>query len=156
MKLKLYEIAANVEAALMADEFNEEELTALVESMQDKAVAIVAVSDKIGNFVNYCKDEEKRIATKRKFAENRARLLIDYLHNCMNVSGFAEMEIGTKTAKIVKNPPSVIIEDGELIPAEFKVVEMVTVIRKAEIKKALKSGPVPGASLSHGTSLRIK
>ena len=45
--LKLYEIAADIEAAIMADELDEELLNSLVESMEAKAEAVMVVTDKL-------------------------------------------------------------------------------------------------------------
>lgn len=156
MKLTLYKASAEVEELLLADEIQEVALELAIESMTERAEAVLAVSDKVGNFVDYCKSEEKRIAEKRKYAENKQKRLKEYLQNCMEAAGFMEMEIGTKKAVIQKNPPKVIIDDEDLIPQEFKVIEQVTKIRKDEIKAALKSGEVPGAHTEQGFSLRIK
>ena len=125
--------------------------------MESKAGAVVAFSESLQSFADRCKAEEKRIADKRKFVENRVAQMRDYLHRCMDVAGVMEIEVGTKTAKITKNPHKVVIEDGDLLPAKFKVIQQTTSIDKAGIKDALKAGEeVSGATLEQGFSLRIK
>lgn len=156
-ELRLYEIAANIEECMLQDGFDEVELSALVESMEAKAGAVVAVSDKLESFVDYCKSEEKRIAEKRKFAENRAKRLKKYLQDCMEASGMVELPIGTKTAKLVKNPPSVVIEDPDKLHKDFFEVVYSERVDKVAIKAALKLGTfVEGAHLEQKLSLRIK
>ena len=57
--------------------------------------------------------------------------------------------------KLVKSPPSVIIEDSAKIPAAYKVTETTTRDDKKMISEDLKMGvTVPGARLESGTSLR--
>jgi hypothetical protein len=155
--MKLYEIAANIEECMLQDGFDEVELSALVVSMEAKAGAVVAVSDRLLSFVDYCKAEEKRIAEKRKFAENRSKRLIKYLQDCMEGAGMAEMPIGTKTAKLVKNPSAVVIEDPDKLHKDFFEVIVSERVDKVKIKEALKLGTfVEGAHLEQKLSLRIK
>ena len=156
MDLRLYEIAENIDAALMADEFEPSVIDGLVTSMEDKAKAIIAVSGKIGSFVDLCKSEEKRISQLRKFAENRDVRLKSYLKDCMELAGMVELPVGTMTAKIQKNPPKVIIDNEEDLPAKYIRVVQTNSVDKAGLKIALKSGDVKGCHLDQSSSLRIK
>jgi hypothetical protein len=141
----------------MADDFNEEELNALVESMEQKAGAIIHVSDKIKSFVDYCKNEEKRIADIRKVAENKRTRALSYLQNCMEGAGMVSIPIGTKTAKIVKNQPSVVIDNPDKLHKDFFEVVVSERVDKVKIKAALKIGTfVEGAHMEQKLSLRIK
>jgi hypothetical protein len=155
-ELRLYEIAANIEECMLQDGFDEVELSALVVSMEAKAGAVVAVSDKLDSFVEYCKSEEKRIAEKRKFAENRAKRLKKYLQDCMEASGMVELPIGTKTAKIQKTPGKLVMDCEEKIPKRFMVITQTTAADKMAIKEALKSGDVSGCHIEKGFTLKIK
>ena len=75
----------------------------------------------------------------------------------MDSAGFTEMQIGTKTAKIQKNPPKVVIFDEQDLPAKFVEIVQTQRINKVAIKEALKAGEsVDGARIDQGFSLRIK
>jgi hypothetical protein len=107
--------------------------------------------------VDYCKDEEKRIADIRKVAENKRKRALDYLHNCMIGAGMVELPIGTKTAKIVKNPPAVVIDDPDKLHKDFIEVVYSERVDKVKIKAELNLGKfVEGAHLEQKLSLRIK
>ena len=157
MEMKLYEIAADLQDALTAEEFDEERLDQLAHAFEQKAGAIVAVSKVMASFVDYCKAEEKRIAEKRKAVENRKQRLFDYLQTHMEATGVAEMTTGTATVKLQKNPPKVVVDNEDSLPPKYLKIIQTTQIDKNAIKDALKAGEeVTGAHLEQGLSLRVK
>ena len=155
-KLTLWESAAEVEELLLSDEMQEAALEIAIPVFAERVQACVAVFDKANCAADYYKAEAKRLSDKAKVIENRATRIKQYIHSGMDIAGMVELEIGTKKVCIQKNPASVVIDDPNLIPAQFKVTEVITKIRKAEIKEALKSGEVAGCHTEQSFSLRIK
>lgn len=102
------------------------------------------------------KEEEKRLAERRKAKENKAnytkRFLSDFLKN-EEVSKFE-----TARCKLsFRKSESVTIEDETLIPDEFIKTETIKNPMKNDIKKALKAGKeVPGAGLIENMNLQVK
>jgi hypothetical protein len=157
MEMKLYEISEELLNVIESEEFDEEKLSELTMAFEQKAGGIVAFNEKMLSFVDYCKEEEKRIAAKRKAVENRAKRLTEYLKMNMEASGMMELEIGTKKLKIQNNPPLVVIDNEEALPAKFfTVIPETKQVNKAAVKEALKAGPVDGAHTEQGTRLVIK
>lgn len=155
--LHLYEIADEILSVVEAEEFDGDLIEQLSMAFEKKAESILAWKDKMSSFVQYCKDEEARIAAKRKTAESRVAWLNDYLKNNMEAAGIMSLDIGTKTIKIQNNPPSCIIDDeGEVDARFFVVVPETKRVDKAAVKKALNDGPVAGARLETTTRLVVK
>ena len=61
-----------------------------------------------------------------------------------------------KKLKIQNNPPKIVIDNPDKVPAQFKTVETTVKIDKAAIKKTIKNKHVDGVHIEQGTSLRIK
>lgn len=155
--IKLYEISDELLKVIDAEEFDEDKLNELVISFKKKAGGIVAFNESMQTFVDYCKGEEKRIAAKRKAVENRGVSLMAYLKMCMESAELSVMEVGTKTLKIQNNPPAVVIDDQDAIPAKFfTIIPEQKQINKADLKAALKLGDVKGAHTEQGTRLVVK
>ena len=156
--MKLYEIVPAVAALADQDDFTKEDLIKLDElnlALKDKAGNIAAWTDNLESFISLCDAEEKRIKARKKTAENKVKWLKDYLKSGMQISGVKKIEFGTRSITLQNNPPSLVIDDEDAIPAKFFVIVPETrAIDKAEIKKALKNGEVPGAHLEQGQSVR--
>jgi len=157
MDMKLYEISDELLKVIEAEEFDEERLNELTMALEQKAGGIVAFNEKMLSFVDYCKEEEKRIAAKRKAVENRGIRLMKYLQDNMEHSNIMSLEIGTKVLKIQNNPPAVIVDDEVAIPAKyFVVVPATTKLDKNMLKADLKTGEVSGAHTEQSTRLVVK
>ena len=153
----LYEIAPALHDALTAEEFDEAAFDALVVAFEDKAKAIIHLSQSLDGFAEMARAEEKRIAEKRRAAEARNERIMAYLKRCMEVAEIAELPLGTMTAKIQTNPPKVVIDDEMLIPGDYVKIVQEKQIDKKLIAEAIKAGEkVDGAHLEQGTTLRIK
>ena len=152
----LYEIAPHLRVLMEAEEFDSEEFDALTEKFETKAQGLTHFIGELSGFADMAKAEAARITARAKAAQNRADSLKAYLKGCMEEAEILELNFGTKKLKIVNNPPKLIIDKEELIPAMFKTVETIVKIDKAAIKKAQKKYPVDGCHQESGTSLRIK
>jgi len=118
--------------------------------------------DKLGNFLALLDSEAEKIRAKEKqLAERRRRLekfseiIQSSLHSQMVDWGVKKVEGQEYTFAIRQNPPKVVIDDEERIPAEY--VNYVPTIDKARIKDDLTEGKqVEGAHLEQGTRLDIR
>jgi DNA repair ATPase RecN len=152
----LYEIAPEMRQLMTGEDFDSERFDALSVRFEEKAEAIVHYTGELDGFIDMGKAEIKRIQARVKTAENRKTALKQYLQGCMEEAEIYALELGTKTAKIQKNPPKLIIDDPNKVPADYKTVEMVTNIDKVALKRDLKQRHIDGVHIEQGTSLRIR
>jgi hypothetical protein len=95
------------------------------------------------------KTESKRLADKANSLEKRAEGLRVYVEQQMEQLGIDSIKGATFTVKFRKLPPTVIIEDLDLIPASYKrIVPQAVEADKRKLLEDLTSGiPISGASL---------
>lgn len=102
------------------------------------------------------KEEEVRLAGKRRVLESRRERFTMYLHQTMAALDMKKVEGELYSLAIQQNPASVVIDDEDALPAKFLVYTMEKRVDKAALKVALRAGPVAGARLTSGTSLRLR
>ena len=167
MNLSLYDIAntvADIEAFLDSGGPATPEEEALLTAALDRALGSLLPAKvegyckalkAFGAFVTACKEEEDRIAARRKTVANIQDRMKDRLKYALEITGQTKIQAGTFTVGLQSNPPAEEIESEDAIPDEFKVV--VTSINRAAILAALKDGiDVPGARLTRGQHVRIR
>lgn len=158
---KLYELATgykNIEYLIELGG-NEEELNAVLNSLdaeiEDKAENIAKILKNNEADIKAFKEEEKRLAERRKALENSNKRLKEYLEENMKMTGKTKFKKGTFSFNIAKNPASVEIVNQDIIPMDYR--ELVEAINKKDILQDLKDGKdVQGAILKQGESLRIR
>jgi hypothetical protein len=126
------------------------------------------IADKVPNIVTLirtweseakaCKEEEDRLAARRKALENRSARSKAYMQECMERIGTDKIKTPLVTVAIQNNPKKVEIIDQTVIPASFLVIIPERYdVDKAMVKDALEAGEeIPGARLVQGRSLRIR
>jgi len=162
----IYEISQSfiTLATLIEDETIEEgALTEAWENLTDD------LKDKLENCCKYIKnaeadiaglkEEEKRIAAKRKAAENAVERLKALMKLAMDNAGEKKLACGTFTCSIQANPKKVVMDEQytENIPEEYlKFAE--PEIDKKKLKEHLEAGiDLTGiAHLEQSTGLRIR
>lgn len=105
------------------------------------------------------KDAEAKMAARRKAIENRAGRLRAYLLDNMLMAGIKKVEGPYLKLAVRDNPPSVVIDAADLIPAEYmrQPDPPPPSPDKKAIADAIKSGvEVPGAHVQRGVRLEIK
>ncbi|ADQ06485.1 Gp157 family protein [Caldicellulosiruptor hydrothermalis 108] len=101
------------------------------------------------------KNEEQRIANKRKSKEKKRDWLKQYVQEQMEKVGLEKVKTPLFTVSIQTNPPSVEIVDETLIPETYFRIEKIPL--KKEILEALKQGQeVPGVMIKTTKSIRIR
>jgi Siphovirus Gp157 len=163
--LRLYEIANDYLQALedlaeledLPAEVIADTLEALQGDFEHKAISV-------GAYIRSLEAEASAIAEARKSMERRhkaltrhAERLREYLKEQMERTGMAKIKNCYLTLRVQTNPPSVVVEDEELVPECYKHTETVTKILRAEIGRALKAGEdIDGARLEQTTRLVVQ
>ena len=159
--MKLYELTADYNQVLLLAEDLEQEtfqdtLAAIEGAIEDKAENMAKMVRCIEADVNALKEEEKRLADRRKALENKVSGIKEYLQQQLEFAGIDKVKRPTLTVSIQANPPSVEIADESLIPSDFMVPQPSKIDKKA-ILTALKAGLlIEGCSMKQGRSVRIK
>ena len=158
---KLYELATgykNIEYLIELGE-DKEELEAVLNSLdaeiEDKAENIAKIIKNYEGDIAAFKEEEKRIAERRRTLEDIVKRLKEYLFNNMKLTGKTKFKKGTFSFNIAKNPASVEITNADIISSDYKV--LTELIDKKAILTDLKEGKdIQGAILKQNESLRIR
>lgn len=158
--MKLYELTNDFKQvqALIEDggEGLEDTLEAVNLAIEDKLENIAKVIKNLEGEANAFKEEEQRLADRRRSIENNVKKLKQYAENTMIVTGNKKIKAGLFTFAIQKNLPSVVINNKRLIPSQF-FVPVDPRLDKNKIKEDLKNGEsIPGVELKQGESLRIR
>lgn len=161
MNIALYEITEDIHEILTTEEWDDatvQRLDSLELALEKKAENIIHFCANLDSFTEAAKAEEKRIAERRKAAENRVSRLKEYVKHCMERADRTTVSAGTHTIKIQKNPPKVVVTDeGAIPPGFFTVIPQTLQLNKTRLAEKLKLGEViPGAKLEQGTSIRIR
>lgn len=155
--MKLYEITQAYEnlASLEDKEEVGKYLDLIEDEFNQKAENTVKVIKNIGADIKALRDEEKRLAQKRKSLQSNQDWLKFYLQNNMERLGDKKIKAGIFNINIQKNPPSVNIKNEKLIADDYFITERK--IDKKKLKEDLKDGKeIDGAELTQGESLRIR
>lgn len=127
-------------------------------SFNQKVGGIVKWTQNLKGKKEAIKEEVKRLQKRLQFAENLDNRLRDYMKSGMENAECKKIEFDTVTISIQKNPPSVEIENENVIPSDFYEVVETKKINKIAIKETLKGGgEISGAKLiTDKTRLVIK
>jgi hypothetical protein len=147
---------------LMDLDGDEEVVNALVEivagEIEKKAENICKFVKILESTAVQFKDEEKRIADRRKSMEGKAERIRTYMRDSLLSANIDKLTAGTFKVAVSLSPGSVAIDDMASIPPRFlTVIPEQYVPDKAAIKAAIKADPhsVPGAHIEAGYMLRI-
>ena len=148
---QLQEIADDLDPMVLKDT-----LESIEESIEDKAENTAKLIRSWEAEAKAIKEEEERLANRRKALENRASNTKAYLFEQMKIAGLDKVKRPTLTVSIANNPPSVEVIDPNLIPSLF-MIDQDPVIDKKALLTALKNGAeIDGCAIKQGKGLRIK
>lgn len=161
---KLYELTEmykNIQELINDDEVDTEILESALNQIEgdinSKAESIAKLVRTIDGDINTLKEEEKRLATRRRVLENKQKSIKNYLEMQLKTMEIDKVKTPLFTVALQNNPPSVNIIDENLIPIDFITTQTVTSISRRDILEALKDGKeIPGAELKQTKSLRIR
>ena len=155
--MKLYEIT---DAYLSLDEAEKtEDVIKVLDSIKDefdkKAENTVKVIRNFEADIQALRDEEKRLADKRKSLEKKKEDLKEYLYFNMERMKVRKVNAGIFDINIQKNPPSIKILDEATIPLKYKILTYN--LDKKQLKEDIKNGlEIDGAELVQTEGIRIR
>lgn len=103
--------------------------------------------------ISALKEEERKLAERRRVKERKIDRMKEYMLSSMELTNTSKLD----TSKILittRKSQRVVIDDERSIPLQF--IKTTQTVNKADVKKALKSGEVPGAHIEENTSLQLK
>lgn len=128
-----------------------QELIEQVETMlMNKVDDCVGFIEKQKDLVKLAKERKKQLDDFIKTTNNKVDRFNDYVKICLEKTGKKEFNGKLKNLKLRKPSKQVNILDETKIPIEFVTIEHVKKINKADIKKAMKDGPIDGVELVDG------
>lgn len=155
--MKLYEIT---DAYLSLDEVEKtDEIIKVLDGIKDefdkKAENTVKVIRNFEADIQALRDEEKRLADKRRSLEKKKEDLKEYLYFNMERMQIRKVNAGLFDINIQKNPPSIKILDESTIPLRYKVLtyNLDKKLMKDDIKKGLE---IKGVELDQSEGIRIR
>lgn len=159
--MKLYELTENYLRVLelaeeMEPELLRDTLESIQESIEDKAENTAKLIKSLEADVKAIKEEEKRLADRRKALEKKIENIKDYLQEQLELAGIDKVKRPTITVSIQNNPPSVRVVNEELIPSHFMIPQPPKLDKKGILEKLKNGENVPGVELAQGRSLRIR
>lgn len=155
--MKLYEIT---DAYLSLDEAEKTEdvikvLDGIKEEFDKKAENTVKVIRNFEGEIQALRDEEKRLADKRKSLEKKKEDLKEYLYFNMERMKVKKINAGIFDINIQKNPQSIKILDEATIPLKYKILTYN--LDKKQLKEDIKNGAeIKGAELVQTEGIRIR
>jgi Siphovirus Gp157 len=134
-------------------------LEALEGDIKEKAVQVAAMTRNLDASAEAIREAGLAMLARADRLERRADSIRSYLLFHCQVAGITRIESPWFVVRVCKNPPSVVIDDEILIPAELMVTPDPPPKRpnKMAIGAKLKAGEdVPGARLMQTERLEIK
>lgn len=159
--MKLYELANDfleVENLEGVDAQTQNEiLNAIKVEIENKGDGIIKFIRNEEASLKVIDEEIKRLQALKKSKNTKIRNMKSYLMHCMRLMGMKKIEGNLGKISIRKNPASLEILDGTIIPQEYMIKEVIINLDKARVKEMLKNGEtVPGCALVQGESITIK
>ena len=155
--MKLYEI---VEAYQNLSELEETEdikkaLDVINDEFDVKAENIVKVIKNMEADEKALRDEETRLADKRRSISTKKEDIKEYLFSSMRAVGKTKTKAGIFNINIQKNPQLIKIIDENIIPDKYKIASYK--LDKKTLKEDIKDGlDIEGAELIQTEGIRIR
>ena len=123
------------------------------QQLQTKSIAYLSVIKTKEALTMQIDEEIKRLQALKKHNSNITNNLKDRLLNAVNL--FGAFEVGF-TKFSTRNSKSVIVEDVNSLPKEFKVIKVTEQADKKAIKQALETGVIiEGCTIQENKNLKI-
>lgn len=160
--MKLYEYAEEFNELLSRLEDEDMDLELLEMELNRLNTGFNTKMDNIAKYIKSLraeaeaiKIEENRLMARRKARENKAEFLKKYIEDMLNATNRKDLKTELFSFNIQKNIPSLVIENEDIIPMEYK--KTVISIDKKSLLDAIKAGnSFDGVSLKSTESIRIR
>src|SRR5574344_1066244 len=141
--MKLYELTNDYQNVLnLAEEGQDitDTLESISGAIEVKAEGITHIVKNLAHDTEAIEKEIKRLAELKERNKKAVENIKNYLFYNMQAIGKTEIKTPLFTARIQKNPPSVVITDENAIDAKYLTVVTTQKINKTAIKEDLKAG----------------
>lgn len=155
--MKLYEIVDAYQnlSDLELTEDIKKALDVIKDEFDVKAENIVKVLKNMEADEKALRDEEIRLADKRRAISTKKENLKEYLFSSMRAIGKPKVKAGIFNINIQKNPQSIKIIDENIIPEKYKIASYR--IDKKQLKEDIEEGlKIEGAELIQTEGIRIR
>lgn len=164
--MKLYELSADVEAVLNGSMivdpetgeimFDQENLDELKMQFEDKLESCAVYVKNLDAEANAIKDEETRLAQRRKSLESRIDYMKKYMLDCMTMADVRKVDT-PKALISLRESKSVNVIDPSLLPTKYLVTKHEVNPDKKALLADLKQGEeITGAELVIKDNLQVK
>jgi hypothetical protein len=159
--MKLYQLTSNYFSVLdMAEDMDfdtlKDTLESIQEAIEDKAENVAKLIRCLEADAKAIKEEEQRMADRRKAIENKVANVKTYLQEQLEFAGLDKVKRPTITVSIQANPQSVLVKDESLIPSHYMIPVAPKLDKKAVLSFLKEGGEVPGCEIQQSRSVRIK
>lgn len=158
--MNLYELSTSYQQIQSMIEDGQEGLEDTLESLNDaieeKAVGYAKVIRNLEGQANAIKEEEKRLADRRKHLESNIKRLKDFLEASMINNNLRKIKTELFSFNIQKNPPGLDVFDDKQIPENYLIPQEPKIDRKTIIQELKTGKEIPGVQIKQGESLRIR
>lgn len=120
-------------------------------TLQEQIVAVMRSADNDRILALGIKERMTELAARLSRMENRYEGKRELIASTMAAADLKKIEAPDWTLSLRRIPPSVVIQNEELIPEQFKKSKTVVSVDKAALKAALETGSVEGAVMSNGS-----
>ncbi|KAF6620527.1 siphovirus Gp157 family protein [Paenibacillus polymyxa] len=152
---KLYELGEQyrvfnnfVDSAWDNDDLTEDDLQLYIETLEsiedeisNKAENIAKFMKNIEGDIKALKEEEDRLAKKRKYLQNKIEGLKSYTQAVLEVNKIDKIDAGLFKVRLQKNPPSINIVNERAIPNTYRIPQPDKIDTKG-LLAAVKQGKV--------------
>jgi DNA repair exonuclease SbcCD ATPase subunit len=158
--MNLYELSSAYQQIQSMIEDGQDGLSDTLESLndaiEDKAVGYAKVMKNLEAQAKAIKDEEDRLADRRRSLESNVKRLKESLEQAMIDVNMKKIKTELFSFNIQKNPPSVDVLNESAIPNNYFIPQDPKLDKKA-ILADLKNGvEIPGATMKQSEGLRIR
>ena len=164
MSIALYEMTAEFKAVAqkleeleLDDQTIADTLEGYSADFENKVIAISSFIRNLESTAEAIKQAEADMYARRKTLDSKVEHLKSYVLTNMKAIGMDKVECPLFKVSIRNNAPSVVIEEGLVLPAKFSVTKTVVSPDKKALKEAIEAGEVvEGVSLVRSNTLSIK
>ena len=164
----LYELTGNMKELEKLAESDPEMAVSVADTLEgiqaefnDKAQALMIVSNSMDADINAIQDEIDRLTARKRAIVNRKESLKDYLRENMEANGIKQIKCALFTINCVQGREIAVVDNEDDLPDEYIKPKVTMQVDKASLTKALKELPegetLPGAHLERAKSaIKIK
>ncbi|MCG6184272.1 siphovirus Gp157 family protein [Anoxybacillus sp. LAT_38] len=124
--------------------------------MEEKVENIAKLIRNLEADAKIIKEEEQRLAERRRAIEAKVDKLKTYLQEQLETAGLQKVKRPTITVAIQVNPPSVDVIDETAIPSDFLIPQPSKLDKKSILERLKNGEAIPGVTLKQTKGVRIR